>query len=274
VLRVALAWLCCAAVPVVAAQPASAPRCDAAWQRAVNARLEPGDGHGPDLGSAEWFGAVEHQLGLRGTPGLPPAGSRAWCARVQQALDAAARAPACRVRAAPGSIPHQVCRIAMLATLDLKLAAVYRAAQPVAANEHPRWLVPTQRGWMRSRDECWKAGPDPNQPADRAARAACVRERYRERILELQALYRLVPVSATARWRCDDGSEVQATRFDATDPPSQVAERGDQTALMTQQPAASGTLWQGRNESLHEKGPDALVVWGWQAPVLRCSRLP
>jgi hypothetical protein len=73
---------------------AAVPTCDAHWQRDVQARLG-GDGHGPDLGSAEWQGAVEHQLGLRDAPERTGA---AWCQRVQQALDEASRAPTCLTR--------------------------------------------------------------------------------------------------------------------------------------------------------------------------------
>jgi uncharacterized protein len=263
------------ALAVASGRAGAAPAvCDAAWQRAVDARLMPAAGHGPDLGSAEWFVAVEQQLGLRGRPDGPDAGTPAWCASVQRVLDGTARAPACRVRSAPGSPAGLVCRHAPLALLDLKLAEVVAAARRRAANEHPPTLAAEQRGWQRGRDDCSKAGPDVTQAADLAARAACMHEAYRLRILELQVRYRLVPVSAVARWRCNDGSEVAATFFDATEPPSLVAERGDQTSLMTRQPAASGSRWQGRNESLHERGDEARIVWGWQAPELICTRQP
>src|SRR5574343_481200 len=83
----------------------AAPSCDARWQRDVQARLG-GDGHGPDLGSAEWQGAVEHQLGLRDLPGRD---TPAWCTRVQQALDEARRAPTCRTRQVRDSVEALVC---------------------------------------------------------------------------------------------------------------------------------------------------------------------
>lgn len=240
---------------------AAAPGCDARWQRDVQARLG-GDGHGPDVGSAEWQGAVEHQLGLRN---LPARDDPAWCPRVQQALDDSRGAPTCRVRAARGSIEALVCERAGLALLDARVAQAFAAAKRQAVNEHPPVLAAEQRGWQRERHDCWKAGPDAE------ARAACVRESSQRRLLELQARYRLVPVSATVRWRCDDGSEVVATFFNATEPPSLIAERGDQTSLMTQQPAASGSRYVGRNESYWEHQGEVRVVWGWQAPALRCT---
>lgn len=249
---------------VLAAAP---PSCDARWQRDVQARLG-GDGHGPDLGSAEWQGAVEHQLGLRD---LPARDTPAWCARVQQALDEARRAPTCRTRQVRGSVEALVCERAGLALLDARVAQAFTAAQQRAANERPPVLAAEQQGWRRDRHDCWKAGPDVASAADTAARVACVRESSARRLLELQARYRLVPLSATARWQCDDRSEVTVSFFNATEPPSLIAERGDQSSLMTQQPAASGSRYQGRNESYWEHQGEARVVWGWQAPALHCT---
>ncbi|WP_371263928.1 MliC family protein [Nitrosomonas sp. Nm58] len=42
------------------------------------------------------------------------------------------------------------------------------------------------------------------------------------------------------------------TTFFQTDPPTLIAERGDQVSLMYLQPSASGSKYQGRNESLWE----------------------
>lgn len=248
-----------------------AASCDARWRAAVQARLSPGDAHGPDLGSAEWQGAVEHQLGLRGSPALPERGSPAWCRRVQQRLDEARRAPVCRQRQHAGSIEALTCSHAALALLDARLERLYAAARKKATNEHPPVLAAEQHGWQRGRNECWKAGPDPSSATDQAARVSCVRESYERRILELQANYRLVPALPAVRWRCSDASELVLTHFPSTQPPSLIAERGDQTSLMTQQVAASGTRYVGRNESFWEHQGEARVVWGWQAPELVCQ---
>lgn len=60
----------------------------------------------------------------------------------------------------------------------------------------------------------------------------------------------------------------------ATDPPTLIAERGDQTSPMCAQPAASGAKYQGRNESFWEHQGEARVTWGYGAPEMRCVRLP
>ena len=62
--------------------------------------------------------------------------------------------------------------------------------------------------------------------------------------------------------------------FFETDPPTLIAERGDQVSLMFQQPAASGTRYQGRNEMFWEHQGEASIVWGYDAPEMHCVRKP
>lgn len=168
-------------------------------------------------------------------------------------------------RAEAGSMEALVCGDPQLAALDRQMASVYDAALRQAGNQRPPVLKAEQRGWIKGRDDCWKA-TDPR---------ACVADEYRRRIAELQARYRLVPATGPVGFRCADspGSEVVVTFF-ATEPPTLVAERGDQVSLMFQQPAASGTRYQGRNESFWEHQGEATVVWGYQAPELRCVKQP
>jgi hypothetical protein len=66
---------------------------------------------------------------------------------------------------------------------------------------------------------------------------------------------------------------VIATFFQATDPPTLVAERGDQTSLMYLQPSASGSKYQGRNESLWEHQGEALITWGYGSQEMHCKRV-
>jgi uncharacterized protein len=80
------------------------------------------------------------------------------------------------------SIEEMICKDAELSALDRKLSTIYTAAARKAKNEHPPMLKAEQRGWIKGRDECWKA--DDNR--------SCVRYQYQRRIAELQAKYRLV----------------------------------------------------------------------------------
>jgi len=164
-----------------------------------------------------------------------------------------------------GSIEEMVCRDDALAALDRKLAGVYAAASKKAANEHPPVLKAEQRGWIKGRNDCWKAED----------RRQCVDGEYRRRIVELQARYRLVEHTGPVVYACDGDprNEVVATYF-RTDPPSLIAERGDQTSLMILQPAASGAKYAGRNEMLWEHQGEARIAWGYGSAEMRCVKKP
>ncbi len=176
-----------------------------------------------------------------------------------------AQGPSYDCKKARGSIEALVCADVELGALDRTLAVVYAGARRKAVNEHPPVLKAEQRGWIKGRNDCWKAG-DKRQ---------CVTESYRRRIAELQARYRLVPISASATFVCDgDPRSEILVNFFQTDPPSLIAERGDSVSLMYQQPAASGARYEGRNESLWEHQGEATVVWGYGAPDMRCKAQP
>jgi len=161
-----------------------------------------------------------------------------------------------------GSIEQMVCRSADLSALDRKLAQVYAAATKKAVNEHPPMLKAEQRGWVKGRNDCWKATDE----------GACVRGEYVRRIAELQARYRLVPFTGPVTFACDGNpaNEVVATYFQ-TDPPTLIAERGDSVSLMFLQPGG-GTNYAGGNESLREQNGEARITWGYGAPEMACKR--
>jgi hypothetical protein len=101
----------------------------------------------------------------------------------------------------------------------------------------------------------------------------CVSNEYVHRIAELQARYRLVVSSGPVRFICDDnqGNEVVVIFFE-TDPPTLIAERGESVSLMYRRLSASGTRYQGRNESFWEHQGKATIVWGYGAPEMHCSK--
>jgi uncharacterized protein len=255
--------------------------CSESWYRSIEQHMPTGDGqgHGPDVGSAEWKSVIEFKLGIRDKPNLPSRASEAWCRHVDQlvrqsrtpsrsgadpgsAAAAQGSSYACdKVKA--GSIEAMICEDRELSALDRKLSGVYAAASKKATNEHPPLLKAEQRGWIKGRDDCWK----------RENTRGCVEDEYRRRIAELQAKYRLVPDSGPVRFVCDGNpaNEVVATFF-KTDPPTLVAERGDSVSLMYLQPSGSGTKYQGRNETLWEHQGEALISWGYGAPEMRCKK--
>lgn len=182
---------------------------------------------------------------------------------------AGATGPSFDCRKAPaGSIAAQVCEDPALVQRDRQLADVYAAARTVAARmKPPPPLVAEQRGWVKGRDDCWKA----------TDRRVCIDDAYRRRTAELQARYRLLPAQGPVRLVCDGDArnEVLVSRF-ATDPPSLMAERGDQTSWLLQQPepVAGATRFVGRNETIDEQGGTMTVVWGYQARPMTCKGTP
>jgi uncharacterized protein len=160
-----------------------------------------------------------------------------------------------------GSIEKLVCADPALAALDRKLAALYRQAQKKAVNEHPPVLRATQRGWVKGRNDCWKA----------VDRRDCTMQSYIFRSIELQTGYRLAPMRGPYTFACegDPRNEVIVNYFDTT-PASLVAERGDSVSMMIQEPVASGTLYTGRNEAIREHQGEAMIRWGYGAPEMRC----
>ena len=173
--------------------------------------------------------------------------------------------PAFDCTKADGTIEELICQDEKLAELDRKLAEVYTAAARKATNEHPPVLKAEQRGWIKGRNDCWKSD-DPR---------ACAESLYQTRIVELQARYRLVPENGPFWFACDGDpkNEVTVTFFE-TEPPSLIAERGDQVSLMVRQPSGSGAKYQGGNESFWEHQDEATIVWGYGAPEMRCVRKP
>ena len=124
-----------------------------------------------------------------------------------------------------------VCKDEGLAALDRKLDEVYKAARAKATNEVPPVLVAEQRGWVKGRDECWKAksgGPAFLTATWQATNVReCVEGNYRIRISELQAKYRLVPSKGPVFFACENNpaNELVATFFE-TDPPTARAGEG------------------------------------------------
>jgi hypothetical protein len=65
--------------------------------------------------------------------------------------------------------------------------------------------------------------------------------------------------------------EVRVSYF-ATSPRSLIAERGDSVSLMLQDPET--LRYRGRNESLVQTAEGIELIWGYQAPALRCKTQP
>jgi uncharacterized protein len=178
-----------------------------------------------------------------------------------------AEGPAFDCSKAGGEVEELICQDVGLAALDRQLDEVYSAALARAQNEHPPVLKAEQRGWIKGRNECWKAQGEDNPVFLTASWQAtsvhdCVEGQYRLRISELQALYQLVPAKGPVFYGCenDPANEVVATFFE-TDPPTARIERGDRAATAWLVPAGSGAKYEGQNLEFWSKGDEARVTW-------------
>ena len=223
-----------------------------------------GQGHGPDVGSDEWQSVVEFKLGLRGVKDLPARSSALWCAKM---LEKSAEAT---VQTKPSfdcnkvvnsSVESLICQDNQLAEFDQRLASVYAEAMKQAVNEQAATLKAEQHGWIKGRNDCWKANE----------LRQCVVDNYQLRISKLQATYHLVAHTGPFIFQCDNNpaNELVVTYYQS-ELPSLIAERGDAVSWMTLQPSASGSRYQGQNESFWEHAGEATVVWGFEAAPLTC----
>jgi uncharacterized protein len=119
-----------------------------------------------------------------------------------------------------------VCTDAELAALDRQLATRYAEAK----DADPAM----QRGWVKGRDECWKADDV----------RLCVLESYRTRLVELAIHAPGLVVPKAVEYRCDDNSKpFTMTFYNDLDPAAAVMTWGNDQAIVFPQPAASGAKY-------------------------------
>ncbi|WP_347312725.1 MliC family protein [Defluviimonas sp. SAOS-178_SWC] len=148
-----------------------------------------------------------------------------------------------------------VCADAGLAQLDRRVADRYAAALAVAkslgagAQQAEDALRAYQRGWVKGRDDCWKADD----------LKACVEAAYLRREGELVAQWLLEKPTSVAFWACDGNpaNEVVTYFFDTT-LPSVRFERGDAVDTGSLSPTGSGSKYEGSfGRSIWIKGDEA-----------------
>ncbi len=171
---------------------------------------------------------------------------------------AAAEGPAFDCAKASGEIETLICEDAELAALDRELAGVYAASLQAlkgVADEKKavKSLKAHQRGWIKGRNDCWKAGD----------KRRCAGDLYKTRVAELQARYALAPGGEPVFYVCNrnPADEIVATFF-PTDPPAARLERGDRQVIALQTRAASGSKYVADFGIMFwEKGGEAQVEW-------------
>lgn len=167
-------------------------------------------------------------------------------------------APSFDCSQARSEVEALICSDTRLAGLDTLLAETFTAA--VAAldgtadqQEATGRLEAEQRGWIKGRNDCWKASD----------RESCVSESYEIRIAELEARYLLVDASDPVFYECENNpaNEIVAT-FVSGSRPSVRLERGDTVEVGVLSPSASGARYEGAFGIVFwTKGDEALVEW-------------
>src|SRR5207253_2986890 len=97
------------------------------------------------------------------------------CARVMSAVD------------------EIVCRDAALTSLDRRLVDVYATASKAATSDQKNRLAADQQRWLNERDACAKS----------SEKSPCTKERYLQRIADLQAQFKLVPSHGPVHFVCN-----------------------------------------------------------------------
>jgi uncharacterized protein len=175
-----------------------------------------------------------------------------------------AQGPSFRCASAGSEVETMVCNDAALAALDRKLADTYQSAKAKAQGRLATQLRADQRGWVKDRDECWKAaGQQSWITATWTVNTvrACVDAKYRLRTSELEAVWQLLP-SETIRYACQNkpANELLIRSF-ATDPATLRVERGDRTVRMWRVGPERVGRYEGRNVSAQRHGKSLQLSW-------------
>lgn len=161
------------------------------------------------------------------------------------------------------SIEQLVCQDNVLAQFDQQLGNVYQQALAKVQGQMLDLLKSEQRGWIKGRDECWKADD----------KVQCTSDMYHMRIAELQARFKLVDSIGPITYQCAEpaNGELSVT-FYQSEPATLIASWNNSMSLMYIEPAASGAKYQGRNTLFWEHQGEAKVKWGPDSPEAICKK--
>lgn len=159
----------------------------------------------------------------------------------------AAVAPGFDCAQAAGEIEKIVCADSELSALDRQLADNY--AQASAKTDDKATLQATQRGWIKGRDDCWKATDAP----------ACVREAYVARIVELRVDGALSPPPEPVAFRCEGSDKPLSATFHNEAPQAVVLTWGKDRAIVPIARSASGARYAAQGVEFWEHQGEARV---------------
>lgn len=177
-------------------------------------------------------------------------------------------APAFDCGRAEGEVEMLLCRDSDLAKLDQEMADVYWTSMGVAATSGPnaKQAMATnkavQRGWIKGRNDCWKAA-DVN---------ICVTDAYYRRLAELEARWNLVDMAGTDIYTCGDGRKVSVARYKTTHWGAADVKTDDGSEIYVQTRTASGVKYEGPfGRFVWNKGKQAQMKLTPDGPALSCE---
>ena len=153
-------------------------------------------------------------------------------------------------------IEDLICADAELATLDRRLAQAYAEALKNYPTDELKTLKAFQRGWIKGRNDCWKA----------ADKRDCVDYAYRSRITELEISAGNLVVPEPVNYVCDGGpyDYLTAIFYQQALLPAVVLTRvggpdGDSQVIAFIQPSGSGAKYAGGNTLFWEHHDEATL---------------
>lgn len=154
---------------------------------------------------------------------------------------------------AEGEVELLICNDESLQALDRTLAITYARAMQNLPEEDQASERAVQRGWIKGRNDCWKAGDV----------GTCVTYSYRTRIVELQIRSGVLEAPAFVSLRCEPepGKRFTASFYNATEPRSVVLTIDNDQVIAFATPSASGARYQANGVDFWTKGQEASVDW-------------
>ncbi|WEM41274.1 MliC family protein [Photobacterium sp. DA100] len=168
------------------------------------------------------------------------------------AANSLASEPAFDCSKAEGEVESLICQDTELAALDQKMQQVFDKAMVQLPAEEVKRQKAMQRGWIKGRNECWKA----NDVRD------CTEFAYTSRIVELQIISGQLEVPPIVSLDCGDNSQpFTAVFYHQTEPASMVLTRGDDQVIALAEPMASGIKYLGQNVEYSEHQGKITINW-------------
>ncbi|MDA8486572.1 MliC family protein [Pseudomonas resinovorans] len=149
-------------------------------------------------------------------------------------------------------VEQQVCASAELSALDRQMADVYKDTLAATDAATQKRLRAEQRGWLKGRDDCWKA-TDQNR---------CLTLSYQTRLVELQIRSGAVATPKSVAFACGDASKAfTAAFYNDTEPGAAFFTYGGDHALAISQRTASGARYSNDGVDFWEHQGEAKVEW-------------